>query len=210
MKLYDITIPISNGMPVWPGDPAVSMAMTKSILSGDKCNVTRIRMGSHTGTHVDSPYHFFKDKATIDMIPLETLIGPCLVVESCANHTIIKKEDFKNYDLRGHSRILIKTKNSQFWANNRAFNKDYSALRMDAAQYLAEMNFKLVGIDYLSIEPFDSEGSGVHKLLLANNIPILEGLNLSDVEAGPYELVCLPLKLKGCDGAPARAILRQL
>jgi len=209
MKLYDISLPISKDLPVWPGDPSVSLMMTSSILKGDQCNITRMQMGAHTGTHIDAPYHFLKGAATTDAIPLETFIGPCFVVELDAEG-LIEKKDFREYNLNGHSRILIKTRNSELWANNiSSFDKNYVALGIDAAQYLVEMNTILVGIDYLSIESFQSDGCPVHKLLLKNNITILEGLNLSGVKAGVYELICMPLKLQGCEGSPARALLRE-
>lgn len=208
MKLFDISLPITNNLPVWPGDPSVSLTMTSSILKGDQCNITRIEMGTHTGTHIDAPYHFFKDGATIDTVPIETFIGPCFVVELDAK-ILIEKKDLQKYNLNGHSRILMKTRNSELWAKNIcSFTKNYVALGNSAAQYLVELNTVLVGIDYLSIESFQSNGCQVHKLLLKNNITVLEGLNLSEVKAGIYELICLPLKLNGCEGAPARVLLR--
>ena len=210
MRLYDISLPISKDLPVWPGDPAVSLVMTGSILNGDKCNITQLQMGTHAGTHIDAPYHFFKDGATVDAIPIETLVGPCLVVELDSD-TLIEKKDFLKCNLNGHSRILFKTKNSEQWAKNiTSFNTDYVALGIEAAQYLVEINTLLIGIDYLSIESFHSDDNPVHKLLLKNNITILEGLNLSKVEAGVYELICMPLKLQGSEGAPARVLLREV
>lgn len=209
MKLYDVTLPISNDLPVWPGDPSVSIMATKSILKGDQCNITKIQMGAHTGTHLDAPLHFFKDGGTIDTIPIETFIGPCLVVE-LDSEVLIEREDFRKYNLNGHSRILIKTENSELWANKiNSFSTNYVALGIGAAEYLLERNVSLIGIDYLSIEKFQSDGSPVHKLLLKNNVTILEGLNLSGVKEGVYELICMPLKLHGCEGAPARVLLRE-
>lgn len=210
MKLYDISLPISDNLPVWPGDPRVILEMTSSIAGGDQCNITNIQMGVHTGTHIDAPYHFLKDGVSTDAIPIETFIGPCLVVE-IDSEVLIEKKDLQRYNMNGYSRILIKTRNSKMWANNiGSFEKNFVALGIDAAQYLVEMKSILVGIDYLSIESFHSEGSTVHKLLLRNNISILEGLNLSGVKAGVYELICMPLKLQNCEGAPARALLRDI
>lgn len=183
--------------------------MTSSIARGDQCNVTKMQMGVHTGTHVDAPYHFLGDGVTTDAIPIETFIGPCLVVE-IDSEVLIEKRDLQKYNMNGYSRILIKTRNSEIWANNiSAFEKNFVALGIDAAQYLVEMKTILVGIDYLSVESFHSEGSPVHKLLLMNNISILEGLNLSGVKAGVYGLICMPLKLQGCEGAPARVLLQE-
>lgn len=209
MKFYDISLPISNDLPVWPGDQSVSLIMTRSILKGDRCNVTQIQMGTHAGTHIDAPYHFLEDGASTDTIPIETFIGPCLVIE-LGSIDRIEEKDLRKYNFTGHSRILIKTRNSEMWANNvSSFNTNYVALGIEAAQYLVEMNTILVGIDYLSIESFQSDGCPVHKLLLKNNITVLEGLNLSGVKAGVYELLCMPLKLQGCEGAPARVLLRE-
>lgn len=209
MKLHDISLNISLDMPVWPGDPPVSLTMTKAIAQGDQCNVTAIQMGAHTGTHVDAPSHFLQGGTTLDAIALQTFIGKCLVVELDAQ-TLIKKDDLQRCSLKGYSRIIIKTRNSKLWVNRPgSFNKNYVALGRSAAQYFVDMKISLVGIDYLSIESFQSFGSPVHKILLKNNITILEGLNLSKVKAGEYELICLPLKLHNCEGAPARALLRE-
>jgi arylformamidase len=208
MKLHDISLPISNDLPVWPGDPAVSLTLQSSIITGDQCNITQLQMGVHTGTHIDAPSHFLKDGGTIDSIPVETLIGSCVVVELDAKD-IIERNDLCKIDPSIFPRVLIKTRNSELWANKCSFNMNYVALGIDAAQYLVEMKFILVGIDYLSIEPFNTNGGPVHKLLLKNNITILEGLNLSGILPGAYEIICLPLKLQGCEGAPARVILRE-
>lgn len=209
MKLYDVSLPISNDLPVWPGDSPILLTTTMSISKGDKCNLTKMEMGTHTGTHIDAPSHFIKDGATVDSIPIETLIGPCLVVELNSKE-LIEGKDFQKYDLNGYSRVLIKTRNSECWAKNIAsFDTNYVSLGIHAVQYLIERNIRLIGIDYLSIEAFQSDGSPVHKLLLKNNVTILEGLNLSEVNAGAYELICMPLNLQGCDGAPARVLLRE-
>lgn len=209
MKLYDVSLPISNDLPVWPGDSPILLTTTMSISKGDKCNLTKMEMGTHTGTHIDAPSHFIHNGATVDSIPIEILIGPCFVIE-LGSKAFIGKDDFQNHNLDGHSRILIKTRNSERWAKNIAsFDTNYVSLGIHAAQYLIERNIRLIGIDYLSIEAFQSDGSPVHKLLLKNNVTILEGLNLSGVNAGAYELICMPLNLQGCDGAPARVLLRE-
>lgn len=206
MKIFDITLPISSDLPVWPGDPEVSLVQTKAIARGDSCNLTMIQMGVHTGTHVDAPYHFIQGGRTIDAVPFETFIGPCLVIEidACSS---IGKDDLLRHDISGHNRILFKTRNSQLWSRTAQFVTDYVSLAASAAEYLVESKIILVGIDYLSIEAFNSIGNPVHELLLKKNIFILEGLDLSGVAGGEYELFCLPLKLNGCEGAPARVIL---
>ncbi|MEI6056578.1 MAG: cyclase family protein [Lentisphaerota bacterium] len=210
MKLYDISLPISNDLFVWPGDPSVSLIQAKSISKGDQCNVSQLQMGVHTGTHIDAPYHFINDGARVESIPMETFIGTCLVIE-VDSKTLVEKQDLLKYKIGEHSRILLKTRNTDLWANNvKSFDRNFVALAIDAAQYLIEMNILLVGIDYLSIESFHSANNPVHKLLLKNNITILEGLNLSKIKPGVYELICLPLKLQGCEGSPARVLLREL
>lgn len=208
MKMYDITVPISNTMPVWPGDPQVLVERTKSIGKGNSCNLTSIAMGVHCGTHIDAPLHFIDRGGAVDAIPLEVLNGPCRVVESEAK-PLIEKRHIEKLGLGGCQRILFKTENSELWKNHAAsFNEGFTALGLSAAEYLVEIGVSLVGIDYLSIESFHAEKEHpVHKMLLKNNVVILESVDLSGVQPGEYELVCLPLKIAGAEGAPVRAIL---
>lgn len=208
MKLIDITVPISNHLPVWPGDPSITLSQKKSIASGDVCNLTTLRMGVHTGTHIDAPYHFRQDGTTTDMIPIETFIGRCLVVEIDAA-PLISKVHLPMNEIKGHSRVLFKTKNSDLWNRKTSvFDPNFVSLGIDAAQKLVDLKISLVGIDYLSIESFHSSNNQIHALLLEHNIVILEGINLAGVKPGVYEILCLPLSLLGCEGAPARVVLR--
>lgn len=210
MKIYDVSLPVAEHMVTWPGDPIVSLKQVKAISKGDNCNVTKMQMGIHTGTHIDAPYHFIESGGKVGSIPMESLIGACLVIE-VDSAVAVSKKDLIKHNISGHTRILIKTKNSGLWKNNtRSFNADFIALGIDAAEYLAQMNVILIGIDYLSIESSYSNDNKVHKTLLGKNIIILEGLDLSEVKAGLYELICLPLKLQGCEGSPARVILREI
>jgi len=203
-------MPISESMTVWPGDPAVRFERASSIAQRDSSNVTRIIMGAHTGTHIDAPYHFFEQGETIETIPPEILIGPCRVIELMTDSHIVRK-DLEPLQLKAQSRVLFKTKNSALWGNRPgAFHRDFIALAPGAAEYLVEKNIALVGIDYLSIEAFHAEGNPVHRILLGNSIVILEGLNLSSVRAGDFELICLPLMLQGVEASPARAVLREI
>jgi len=166
-------------------------------------------MGVHSGTHIDAPFHFLNDGASIDTIPIETYIGSCLVVNIDADK-LITKDDLPSNKLGSHTRILFKTKNSDAWEKcSGFFNTDFVSLGLDAAQYLLELKFNFIGIDSLSIEAFDSKDNVVHRLLLGSNVTILEGLNLFGVEPGEYELICLPMRLQDCDGAPARVLLRE-
>jgi arylformamidase len=209
MKLYDISLPVSSRLPIWPGDPILSFVMAASIQKGDECNLTEIRMGAHTGTHIDAPYHLLEEGGKIDSIPPEIFVGPCLVVE-VDSQVMIRKTDLQRHELGGHSRIILKTRNSELWADpSGKFTADYVAMDAEAAGYLAGMNIVLVGIDYLSVEAYNAVGAPVHRILLGNKVAILEGLNLSGVPAGEYELICLPLRLVGCEAAPARVLLRK-
>jgi arylformamidase len=211
MKVHDVSLLISEDMPIWPDDPDVSMDLTHSIARGDDANVTRLNMGVHTGTHIDAPFHFEPNKATIDQLSLDVLIGPCRVCEIPDNNNVIGPSDLEKLDLDNQIRVLFKTRNSKLWKKGeRKFKKDFVHLHFEGAKFLIDRGINLVGIDYLSIEGYESLDHATHHLLLRNNVVILEGLNLSGVSPGDYELIALPLKLKGADGSPARVVLREI
>jgi arylformamidase len=205
MRIHDITMPLSAELPVYPGDCPVAIAPWISIANGDFANVSRVTLCSHSGTHLDPPRHFNDAGKSVDEIPLERLIGKALVVE-ISGVSLIGREELVRLRVKGAERLLLKTDNSQLWQEH-DFNRDFAALTVDGARYLIEAGIKLIGIDYLSIESVDGDGE-VHRLLLDNGVLILEGVNLADVAPGEYELICLPLKIKGGDGAPVRALLR--
>ncbi|MBJ6725436.1 cyclase family protein [Geomesophilobacter sediminis] len=207
MTIHDITVAISSELPYYPGDVAVSLSPWNSIANGDEANLTRLTLCSHSGTHVDAPRHFNDQGITVDLLPPEIFLGPAVVVE-ISGVAAIGAQELRQFPLQGAQRVLLKTGNSDLWKSG-SFSTDYAALSVDGARYLVELGIKLVGIDYLSVEPFHGNGD-VHRALLDNGVIILEGLNLSEVPQGEYELICLPLKIKGCDGAPARALLRTL
>ncbi|HIG50219.1 MAG TPA: cyclase family protein [Gammaproteobacteria bacterium] len=210
MKLHDVSILISEDIPIWPNDPGISMDLTRSIARGDNANVTRLNMGVHTGTHIDAPFHFEPNKATIDQLSLDVLIGPCRVFEIPEISKAIGPSDLEKLDFDNHIRVLFKTRNSKLWKNGeRVFKKDFVHMQLEGAKFLIDQSIKLVGIDYLSIENYGSLDHATHHLLLRNNVVILEGLDLSRVSPGDYELIALPLKLKGADGSPARVVLRE-
>ena len=210
MKVYDISLPISSELVSWPGDPPPQLVKVLSINKGDSCNVTKLEMSVHTGTHIDSPNHFIEDGITTDSMQLEVLMGKCLVIEITSKSNI-QVSDLYDFEIGKYERLLLKTKNSVHWENDsNKFDKNFIALSLEAAEYLVKSGIKLIGIDYLSIEAYGVREHKVHHHLLNNQIAILEGLNLSKVDAGEYELICLPLKLVDCDGAPVRAILRDL
>jgi arylformamidase len=215
MKIHDVSVLVHNGIPTWPGDPKFSMSLASSIAKGDVINLTRLEMGAHTGTHMDAPVHFYRDGSGIDELALEVLMGPCRVFDLAGLTGHISAATLETCDWRGSdgasvTRVLFKTRNSRHWANDdREFDKEFIALTADAAMYLVHRGVKLVGVDYLSVEPYGSGGRfPVHQTLLGAGVVIIEALNLSDVAAGDYELIALPLKLQGADGAPARVVLR--
>ena len=208
MEIYDITVPIRSAMPVYEGDPGVKIEPWSAFAKGDSSNVSMLSFGAHTGTHVDAPAHFIEGARRIDAVSLDVLIGPARVLRVPDDANEIDPEFINRCDLNGVERVLFHTRNSTFW--NEGFRKDFTHLLPEAAQLLVDRGIKLVGTDYLSIEKFHSGHHRTHLTLLSNNVVIVEGLNLSEVSAGDFELICLPLKIaEGAgDGAPARAVLR--
>ncbi|HAH87687.1 MAG: cyclase family protein [Armatimonadota bacterium] len=205
MKIYDITAGIDKNMPVYPGDPHPSITPESRISNKESSNISLICISTHTGTHIDPPYHMIEDGGRLDTVPLENLTGPCIVCQML--HDEISAADLEDAEIpAGTERILFKTKNSDFWAENR-FREDYTSLKPDAAEWLVAKGVKLVGIDYLSVEKMHSGTHPVHMRLLGAGVTVVEGLDLRDVPSGIYTLVCLPLKIIGGDGGPARAIL---
>jgi arylformamidase len=208
MKIHDISLTISADMPVWPGDPPVQLTQVEFMDRGDNANVTRLSMSAHTGTHVDAPHHFLNDGRTVENLPLDVLIGPCFVEQLPDPVEAITAEVLERQSLgEGTTRVLFGTGNSHYWtAGQRDFQRDFVAVTEGGAKWLVDHGIRLVGVDYLSVAPF-GDSTPTHRVLLEAGVVILEGLNLAQVPRGFYELYCLPLKLAGCDGAPARAIL---
>ncbi|MEW6361263.1 MAG: cyclase family protein [Acidobacteriota bacterium] len=208
MQIFDVTVPISKNVPIYAGDPPVSINTFASIAAGDAANVSEISFGVHTATHIDAPNHFIPGAATVDQIELETLIGRCRVVAVGEDILEIGVEHLPN--LNEVERLIFKTRNSDFWNTpEEGFRTDYTYLSHWAAEIIAASGIRLVGIDYLSIEKPASTGHPVHKTLLEKGIVILEGLDLRGIEPGDYKIICLPLKYSGGtgDGAPARTVL---
>ena len=206
-KLLDVTVPLRDSIPTFPGNPEFAFEPIKRIADGGSSNVSRLVMGTHTGTHVDAPKHFIDDGASIDELALNLLIGRARVIE-IGKRGPITADDLAAAGLREDLRVLLRTPNSALW-NSSAFHEDYAHLTDDAARYLVEQGVKLVGIDYLSIEQFKKPGAPAHRTLLSNGVIIIEGLNLAEADAGMYEMYCLPLPVVGGDGAPARVILKR-
>jgi arylformamidase len=205
-KFIDVTVPLSAELPTFPGDPPFEMDATHRLGTGDSYNVARLALGTHSGTHVDAPFHFIEGGARIDELALEILIGKVRVVDLMGRDSV-ERADLEALDLREDLRVLLKTRNSGLLRQS-AFQQDYVYLSPDAATYLAQVGIKLVGFDYLSIEKFGSRDYAAHKALLSAGVVIVEGLDLSDVEPGEYDMTCLPLRIAGGDGSPARVVLR--
>ena len=207
MQIHDISLPISESIVVWPGDPPVRITHALHLERGDEATLSHLDMGAHTGTHVDAPAHFVLGGSGVDALDLNVLVGPALVVHALAAD-VLSAEVLAALPIPpGTERVLFRTRNSELWARGeRAFQEDFVAIADDGARWLIERGVRLVGIDYLSVAPFD-ELFPTHRTLLHAGIVPLEGLNLSSVEPGVYQLVCLPLKIADADGAPARAIL---
>ena len=208
--IHDVSVPITIRMPVWPSDPRVNLAPAAH-LSGDKSHTVRltgIEMGSHTGTHIDAPWHMVEGGRRLNEIPIETLVGPASVFE-ISQAPSISRAALEKLNLDGVQRVLFKTENSQHW-NDSKFYEQFVYLDPEAAEFLVEQGIKLVGIDYLSIDKFKSEKHPTHFALLRNNVVIIEGLNLSQIQAGKYQMTALPLNLQEVDGAPTRVILTDL
>lgn len=207
MKIYDVTLPLSEDMIVYPGDPPVKIER-KSIISKNEAayNLSNYSFGSHSGTHVDPPLHFIENGVSVDKLPLELLMGRARVVEITASR--IDETVLEEFDFTVDARVLFKTRNSYLLSEKR-FVEDYVYVTPGAARALINNGIKVVGIDYLSVEKFGDESFETHHTLLGAGTVIVEGLDLREIAPGDYEMICLPLKVKGGDGAPARVVLRR-
>jgi arylformamidase len=209
MRTYDISLTISSDLPTWPGDPEVVLERFSKMEDGDSCNVTQISACVHVGTHVDAPYHYLGGQAqTVDQIPINTLIGRAYVIHLPDEVDLITPEVLTRAGIPPRSRrLLFKTRNSAYWnGETNRFQKNFVAISPEGATFIVNHGIRLVGVDYLSVAPF-AEPETTHEILLQAGVVIIEGLNLSQVTQGRYSLYCLPLKIAGADGAPARAIL---
>jgi arylformamidase len=199
--IYDISVPITAAMHVYRGNPGVSLERQESIAEGAQANVSRLTLGVHSGTHVDGPVHFIDGAAGTESLPLEAMLGPAQVVDATAVETDLDADVLRSLPIASVERVLLKTKNSKLWELPE-FTDDFVRLTGSGARYLIDNGVRLVGIDYLSIGDADA-----HRELLGAGVVALEGLDLRAVEPGPYELVCLPIRLEGSDGAPSRVVL---
>ena len=206
MKLLDVTVPLDASLPVYPGNTPFTLEPIKRIATGGSSNVSTLHLSAHAGTHVDAPRHFFDDGAGADALAIELLCGRARVL-NVSSRSRIEPADLSEL---GHEdvRVLIKTRNSRLWGTHE-FQTNYVGLSEEAARHLIARGVKVVGIDYLSVEEYQKPGAPAHRALLGGGVIVIEGLNLSDVEPGVYDMYCLPLRVVGADGAPARVVLRR-
>ena len=209
MPIIDLTVPIREGMPIWPGDPELRLSYHKSFEAGDRNNVSEASLGLHTGTHLDAPNHFLPGEGGIETLPLDVLIGPARVIE-IEDSEGVTADEIRKKDISGATRFLIKTRNStgRWW--KRPFDPSFCHMTQEAAQLLLDAGMKLLGVDCLSVDGKGVPGSPVHNLLLPAGVVLLEGLNLSSARPGDYELMALPALFENRDAAPTRAVLRPL
>ena len=207
-RIWDVSVPLRHGGLVYPGNPPISITPVERIADGATANVSRIDLGSHTGTHVDAPLHFIDGKPGVDALPLDVLIGPARLIAFDDDVRAIGEPHLRKHDLTGVTRVLFRTRNSAWLASGSTeFHTDFTHVLPDAAEYLVSHGVRLVGVDYLSVEQFHSPHHRTHRTLLENGVVIVEGLLLTEPPPGDYELVCLPMLMAELDGAPARAVL---
>jgi arylformamidase len=206
MPFIDVTVPLDASLPAYPKNLPFTLEATQRIAAGASSNVSALHMSAHAGTHVDAPRHFFDDRPGVDALPLDLLIGVARVVE-VPSVSGVTADDLAAVHLANDVRVLIKTRNSLLWGSAE-FHADYVGVDESGARHLVERGVKVVGVDYLSVERFKTPGAPAHHVLLGAGTIVIEGLNLRDVAPGVYDMFCLPLRVVGSDGAPARVVLR--
>jgi arylformamidase len=205
----DVSVRVRTGMPHWPDNPPIVLERVMDLGRGDPCNVSHLAMGVHSGTHMDGPVHFIHEGPGLDEMPLSATMGEARVIE-IEDPKEITAEELARHRLRAGERILFRTSNSIRCWQAPSFIEDFVYISEQAARYLAETRVRTVGVDYLSVGGYHADGALIHRILLEAGIWIIEGLDLSPVTGGRYEMICLPVKLHGSDGAPARAILKPI
>ena len=208
MNWIDVSVPLRHHMVHWPKDPPVEITLVSSMEAGALANLSKMEMSVHTGTHMDAPRHFVKDGISIDQMPLEAVMGPARVIEIPSE--VIDSRALKAHNLERGERVLFKTSNSDLCWSRSCFFKNFVHVNEDGARHLVAHGVQTVGVDYLSVGGYERDGVQTHQALLRAGVWVIEGLDLSPVEPGRYEMICLPLRIEGCDGAPARALLRRL
>src|SRR5918992_1146729 len=207
-RIIDVSLPIGPDLLTWPGDPGIRIDSAKRIDRGDPANVSEFHLGSHTGTHVDPPVHFLPGERSIDRLDLDVFFGPAVVADLGKADAIGRAELDRLGLPEGAERLLCRTRNSELWSRLPVeFPQDYVAVTAEGAEWLVDRAVRLVGVDFLSVERAGAPGHPVHPTLLGGGTIIVEGLDLSRVEPGPYTLACFPLRVRDGDGSPARAVL---
>jgi arylformamidase len=208
-RIIDISLGLGPDTLIWPDSTPLRVIPATRVSEGDASNTSEVRIGSHTGTHIDPPSHFDENGLSVEQVPLESLVGPALVVDLTAVAARIDPDDLEALMLpEGTTRLLFKTRNSSMWqALPRPFTTDYVSISPAGAAWIVDHGIRLVGVDFLSVESFRAEGRPTHRKLLDAGVVVVEGLDLSQAEAGVYSFACLPLRLIGGDGGPARAVL---
>jgi arylformamidase len=209
VKVHDISLTLRQRMPVYPGEPTPLLEPTWQMERGDFCNVSRLTIATHTGTHIDAPLHFLPGGTPVDQLSVDVLVGPALVVEMAVEQEITAADLEAAAIPPGTERILFKTRNSRL-LDDEDFRRDFVYLALDAARWLVERGVRLLAIDYLSVEQMDTQPNVVHQTLLRAGVVIVEGADLRQVAPGSYLLACLPLKIEGADGSPVRAVLVEM
>ena len=209
MTWIDVSVPLRSGMVHWPGDPAVSIELVAAMARGDNADVTAIDIGAHTGTHMDAPSHFVAGGASLDDLDPDVVFGPARVI-AISDPVAVTEAELERHDIQRGERLLFRTSNSERCWSTDDFVEDFVYVSEDAAALLAAREVRLVGIDYLSVGGFHVDGAAIHRRLLGAGVWIIEGLNLRGVTPGRYELICLPLRLAGAEGGPARVMLRAM
>jgi arylformamidase len=207
MRIYDVTLTISPNLPTWPGDPSIVLERVSKMEQGASVNVSHLAISAHTGTHVDAPYHFLADGKTVEYLSLTNLTGRVYVLH-LPDVDLITASVLERSEIPPRTRrILFRTRNSEYWKRrDLGFQTNFAAISGDGARFLVDRGIKLVGVDYLSVAPYQDVFE-THRILLKAGVIVVEGLDLTQVSQGRYTLYCLPLKLAGSDGAPARVIL---
>lgn len=203
----DVSMPLFTGTAAWPGDPKVKLGRVHDVQKGAPCTLSMVTLCAHSGTHMDAPSHFIGGAATMDDLPFEAAMGRARVIE-IEDPESIKPEELARWHIRRGERLLFKTANSARAWNKERFDEDFVHISPEGARFLAGRGVRLVGVDYLSVGGFKTDGAATHRALLEAGVWLLEGLDLSRVEPGAVELVCLPIRLAGAEGAPARALVR--
>jgi len=210
MEWVDLSVPLRTGMPAYPGDAPFEMKPMLRIADGKGCNLSALQMGTHTGTHVDPPWHFVEDGARVDELPLDLLIGKAYVADIRGVPAVTARLLAEASVPEDAERLLIRTDNSFGAWDQPAFQPDFVYLAPDAAEWIVQRGIRLVGIDYLSVEQFRAPQPLTHHTLLGAGVIVVEGLNLRELKPGWVRFICLPLRIEGGDGAPARAVARRI